>query len=126
MPYATEFKPWNDGLVPASRKNVGDASRVFEDCRLTGKGNVWDPLLFALADPAVDTVLIVTDGAPTGGRRWDLTLMADLIERERRWSGVAISTVLVDASTKLQRRWSEIAERTGGFSVAVEFAEMGE
>ena len=97
----------------------------FEGSRLTGKGNVWDALLVVLADPAVDTVLIVTDGAPTGGHRWDLDLMAELIERERRWSGVAISSVLVDSSKQLQKRWATIAERTGGTSIAVAFEPAG-
>jgi len=121
VPYATDPDPWRSSLVPATPANVKDALRTFERSRMTGKGNVWDALAIALDDPAVDTVLIVSDGAPTGGRRWDLFLMAELIERERRWSGVAVSTVLVDASRRLELRWADVARRTGGSSVSVAF-----
>ncbi|MDA1266786.1 MAG: hypothetical protein O2816_17030 [Planctomycetota bacterium] len=125
VPYATTPDPWRPALVPAEPRHVRAALAEFEGSRLTGKGNVWDALLVVLADPAVDTVLIVTDGAPTGGHRWDLDLMAELIERERRWSGVAISSVLVDSSKQLQKRWATIAERTGGTSIAVAFEPAG-
>ncbi len=121
IPYATDPSPWRDALVPATPRNVRGALAWFADLRLTGKGNVWDALLLALDDPAVDTVLIVSDGAPTGGHRWDLNLMAELIERERRWSGVAVSSVLVDASRRLELRWQEIAERTGGHCETMQF-----
>jgi hypothetical protein len=126
VPYATHPKPWRERLVEAHPRQIRTALADFENCSLTGKGNVWDALLFALSDPEVDTVLIVTDGAPTGGHRWDLTLMTELIERERRWSGVAVSSVLVDSPPRLQRRWREIAGRTGGLSIAVEFAGGGD
>lgn len=121
VPYASAPDPWRPRLVPATGAHVREALRTFERSRMTGKGNVWDALAVALGDPAVDTVLIISDGAPTGGRRWDLHLMAELIERERRWSGVAVSTVLVDASRRLQLRWEEVARRTGGSSVSVAF-----
>lgn len=121
IPYATDPKPWKDALVPATARNIRDAAAAFADTRLTGKGNVWDALQLAFADPAVDTVLIITDGAPTGGHRWDLFLMTELIEAERRWSGVAVSTVLVDSSDRLRRRWRDVAECTGGESWSVEF-----
>lgn len=121
IPYATEPDPWRDALVPATRRNVREAARDFERCRLNGKGNVWDAALVALADPRVDTLLVVTDGAPTGGHRWNLALLTDLLVRERRWSGVVVDSVLIDASARLQRRWRELAARTGGTSVAVSF-----
>lgn len=121
VPYATEPAPWRPALVPAGKREVTLAARDFERCRLTGKGNVWDAALVALADPQVDTLLIVTDGAPTGGRRWNLGLLVELLVRERRWSGVVIDSVLIDASARLERHWSELAERTGGTSLAVRF-----
>ena len=121
VPYATEPAPWRPALVPAGKREVTLAARDFERCRLTGKGNVWDAALLALADPEVDTLLIVTDGAPTGGRRWNLGLLVDLLVRERRWTGVVIDSVLIDASARLERHWTELAARTGGTSVSVKF-----
>ena len=125
IPYATRPAPWRAGLLGATARNVGHALASFERSHLTGKGDLWAALQLGLSDPGVDTVLVITDGAPTGGHRWDLVLLADLIERERRWSGAAVSTVLVDASERLERSWQGIAERTGGESTSIQFDAQG-
>jgi len=121
IPYATSPEPWQKALVPATARNVKAAAREFERCRITGKGNVWDAARLALADPGVDTLLVITDGAPTGGPHWNLELMTELLTWERRWRSVAVSSVLVDASKRLQRSWTQLADRTGGTSTAVRF-----
>ena len=77
----------------------------------------------ALADPRVDSLVVVTDGAPTGGAHWNLDLMFELLVWETRWRPVAVDAVLVDASARLREHWAGLAERTGGTCTSVEFGE---
>jgi len=53
--------------VPASKRNVRAALKFFEDCHERGRGNFYDAALLALSDPEVDTLVVLTDGEPTGG-----------------------------------------------------------
>lgn len=120
IPYTGEPLPWRDGLVPAERRNVRDALDSFERCNASGKGNFWDAALLALDDPLVDTLVVLTDGAPTGGPHWNLDLLFELLLERNRYRRVAIDSLLVDASPTLQRRWRELARATGGRSLAME------
>ncbi len=120
IPYTGEPHPWRDSLVVAARPTVRKAIDDFEDCRKRGRGNVFDAVLLALEDPDVDTVLVLTDGAPTGGQRWNLDLMIDLLVEECRYRRVAIDSIIVDARKGLQDRWRRLAELTGGRSIAIE------
>ena len=119
VPYTSEPIPWKDELVPATRKNVAKALDFFEGCKASGKGNAWDALRFAFAQEGVDTVLILTDGAPTGGTRWNLELMAELLAERNRFQHVAIDAVLVDAGG-LERYWRRICETSDGRALAVD------
>ena len=126
VPYATRPSPWKERLVEATARNKRSASRAFERCNLTGKGDLWGALQDQLADPEVDTILVVTDGAPTGGDCWDLGLLGELLEEECRWSSITVDMVLIDGSPGLHSRWREITSRTGGQLTAVRFDEAEE
>ena len=128
MPYASQPQPWSESLVAAKPRAVRAAAAKFESCTLTGRGNFWDAALLALADPRVDSLVVVTDGAPTGGAHWNLDLMFDLLVWETRWRPVAVDAVLVDASERLRKHWASLAERTGGSCTSVDFggSEVGE
>jgi len=128
MPYASQPEPWSESLVPAKPRAVSAAAAKFESCTLTGRGNFWDAALLAMADPRVDSLVVVTDGAPTGGAHWNLDLMFELLVWESRWRPVAVDAVLVDASPGLRKHWAGLAERTGGTLTSVDFgaSEAGE
>lgn len=120
IPYTAEPHPWRAALVAAKPPMLKQAIRDFESCRRRGQGNVFDAILLALEDPAVDTLLVLTDGAPTGGHRWNLDLMIDLLVEECRYRSVVIDSILVDAAKGLQERWKRLAHATGGRSIAIE------
>ena len=119
VPYTNEPIPWKDVLTPATKKNVADALDFFEGCKASGKGNAWDALSLAFDHKGVDTVVILTDGAPSGGTRWNLGLMADLVAEKNRFRGVALDALLVDAGG-LKRYWERICRDSGGRVLAVD------
>ena len=75
----------------------------------------------ALADPEVDTLIVLFDGAPTGGTRHRLELLVPLLLERNFARRAAFDFVLVDGSRKLERAWGELASGTGGRLVAVTF-----
>ncbi len=121
VPYTGQPLPWEDGLVPARRSHRRRALDWFERRRETGRGNFWDAALCALEDPDVDTLVTLTDGAPTGGPHWDLELMFPLLLERTRFRAVAFDSILVDAPPRLQRHWEALAAASGGRSIAVEW-----
>jgi len=74
----------------------------------------------ALADPDVDTILVLTDGAPTGGRRWHIDLMTQRFLEQNRFRRVVLDAVLVDASKFLRDKWAGWCAATGGRMLALD------
>lgn len=114
IPYTKDPIPWEKALVPATKENVARALDFFTKCKESGKGNVWDAIELALKDPEVDTLLVLTDGAPTGGRRWNLELMRALFAEKNRFRHVAVDAVLVGAGKFLQGEWTKLCEENNG------------
>ncbi len=119
IPYTGAPDPWEKHLVPATKENVARAIEHFERCHQTGRGNFFDAARLALLDPEVDTLCVLTDGVPTGGHRWNMTLMIELLVEHDRFRRAAYDSVLVDAPKRRQREWAALAERTGGRSIVV-------
>jgi HEAT repeat protein len=119
VPYTAEPHPWRDTLEPAKPRLVERALQDFKDCRERGSGNAYSAIELALAQPDIDTIVLLTDGAPTGGRRWKMDLIVELLAFELRFRPVAIDLVLVDAPGGLARRWKRIAANSGGRAVEV-------
>jgi HEAT repeat protein len=120
FPYTRDPFPWEKKLVRATPENVARACAWFERCHQRGAGDVYDAVLLALTDPEVDTLVILTDGKPTGGRHVDMDLMIELLVERNRFRQVAFDSILVESPRPLRRMWAELAERTGGRSVSVE------
>jgi HEAT repeat protein len=120
VPYADQPAPFEKALVDASPANVARALTSFERSTLRGKGDVWGALMLALMDAEVDTVVVLTDGAPSGGERWNVELMRHLHARENRLRNVAVDAVLFGAPKALVQRWRELTEASGGRVTVVE------
>ena len=118
--FSDEPHAWSEGLVKNRRGRAVEATLWFERLKVRGKGDLYAAAQLGLKDPDVDTLLVFTDGVPTGGRRWKLELMSTLLEQECRFRGVSVDSVLVGASARTARCWQEIAERTGGHSMELE------
>lgn len=121
LAYTREPFAWQEELSKVGRKGVRSAMEFFTKLHVTGPGDVWTASQVVLGDPELDTVCIVTDGAPTGGHRWDLVLMVELFMQETRWLPVRFDVVLVDCPKGLERRWRDLTQRTGGELMQLSF-----
>ena len=120
IPYTADPIPWKKGLQPASKRNTAKALDWFESRKDSGTGDFWDAFQLALEDPAVDTLIMLGDGAPSGGVRFHFGLLPGLIEREARARGVAVDSILVTNLRMAKDCWAAVGERTGGRMVTAE------
>ena len=120
IPYTAAPIPWQPGLVAADKKNVAKALDFFTSRKDTGTGNFWDAWLVALDDPKVDTIVMLSDGAPSGGHRWNLTLMRQLMAEHNRFRRVALDAVLADAKGRIVEEWRGMCADSGGHLVEVD------
>ncbi|MDZ4772102.1 MAG: hypothetical protein SGI72_03110 [Planctomycetota bacterium] len=119
IPFTSEPIPFEKALVPATTANVQRALKFFTGNKTSGKGNVWSAIELALEDERIDTLLVLSDGAPTGGLRWNIDLMREHYVSRDRFRHVALDVILVDSSKRLQDKWRVWAEATGGRMLAI-------
>ncbi len=121
IPFTGQPHPWRDELVKVTSRHTKKAGESFAKLRVTGPGDVWSAVQLALKDGRVDTLIVVTDGAPTGGQRHDIDLMMELLRQAVRWRAVRFDLVLVDAPQRLAKRWRALAADTGGTCLELSF-----
>jgi hypothetical protein len=68
----------------------------------------------ALPQRCLDTLVLLTDGAPTAAFHHEVDLFVEQLLVSLRLDPVALELVLVDAGPALARRWRPLAEATGG------------
>lgn len=123
IPYTNVPIPWSPSLRPARRKDIAEALEWFARCREKGRGNFYDAARLALMDPDVDTLVVLTDGVPTGGVHSDMDLIVSLLGDLARIRPVLVDSILVDSPPGTARRWRELSARTGGRSIEVDLAQ---
>jgi HEAT repeat protein len=122
VPYTGVPHPWQERLVEVEAKLVREAQAAYTRWAMRGQGDAFGAIEVALADPEVDRVLLLTDGAPTGGRRWDLPLAFEHLLAGCRLRPIVYDVVLVDAPKGTARRWERLTSETGGRLLAVSFS----
>jgi len=120
IPYAETPQPWENGLAPANAANVKRALACFKDCKLAGKGNFWDAWLLALSDQKADTILLVSNGEPAGGRHSSLELIRTLAAERNRFRHVALDALILNSKPEVQDLWKQIAVQNGGRMSAID------
>lgn len=120
VPYTREPHPWRDEPVAATRANVRQAADDFARCREHGAGDFWEAAQLALAADEIDTIVVLTDGVPTGGAVNRMELLARLLEERGLARRVTLDALLVGASPAAIARWSELCAATGGRCLPVE------
>jgi len=82
-----------------------------------GKTALYDGIAKALEDPAVDDVVVLSDGAPSAGSWFTKTDLKAEILRANRWRRARIDVVAVGADA-VAKRWRsllvDLAQASGG------------
>lgn len=120
VPYTGRSHPFGDRPIAAGPREVRAAQAYFRKAKMRGQGNLWDAVQLALTHHEVDRILVVTDGAPTGGHRWDVDLMIDLLLEATRFRPITFDFVLEGTPRRLQRKWRRLTSATNGRLIVIE------
>lgn len=119
--FGTEVEAWRPRTLPASPGAKHDALRFLQKRQLEGRTNIHDALARALEDPEVDTVFLLTDGAPSAGEETSRDGFLRSLAWLRRWRPVRVHCVEIGAGNT-GSRWkgflADVAASTGGRSVS--------
>ncbi len=119
--FGTDVSAWRPRVVPAGPAARTEALRFLQKQPPAGRTNIFDALAAAMTDPEVDTVLLLTDGAPSEGEETTRTGFLAGLARLRRWRPVRVHCVEIGAANT-GSRWkgflAEVAAATGGVHVA--------
>lgn len=116
-----KIRPQMLAATEANRKTTIDSIRALwnqmEDIK-RGRGDLYDAVLEAMAEPAVDTIFILSDGRPTyGAYVVDDNIIANL-RLQNRFRRITMHTILVGEKGVNPDLMKQIAEMTGGVFVA--------
>ncbi|MFT5199662.1 MAG: HEAT repeat protein [Planctomycetota bacterium] len=113
-PYTGAVKPWQRSLIEAKASQVKAAHKFIDQIKITGPGDFYLAVQWALEDPLVDTICVLTDGAPSGGRHWRMEQITERLLAQGELRPIRYDIVLVDAPGGLKRHWQRLADETGG------------
>lgn len=112
--FSHQVFPWSDELESQGKGTVLSA-RDWALARDFGGGtNLYGGVEFAFRDPAVEEIVLLSDGAPTDGA---LTQPSDILARVARWNRwrhVRVSTVSLAAPPKARDFLYRLAKENGG------------
>lgn len=105
---------WTKELVPATPAKLEDANKFLARQQARGKTNLFDGLRAAYAFDDVDTIVVLSDGAPSTGEFQYFQRIRHHVGRMNRTRGIAVSTVALAEKDDARAFLRELSEATGG------------
>lgn len=109
--FHTTFHPWKKKLQSLAGPGRGQAIQFVKELKNSTGTNVYDTLEHALKDDRVDTIFLLTDGAPTRGKYTDPATILRQIEAINRIRGATINCIAFGEESKLLK---QLADQNGG------------
>jgi HEAT repeat protein len=109
--FATSVYPWMDTAVALDKRTRAAALSFIDRQTLQGATNIYDALIFALEDKELDTIFVMSDGAPQGGPVNDVATIRAQISALNTARGVVIHGIAVGLRSSLLKG---LAEDSGG------------
>ncbi|WP_419190746.1 HEAT repeat domain-containing protein [Saltatorellus ferox] len=117
IPFSGNARPLTDGLEPMDEEAREEALAFIEVLREAGGTNIFDSLSAAFEDERVDTIYLLSDGAPSAGEFVDVMSLRAEVERWNSTRGILIHAIAVGQDHPLLRG---LAADSGGRYVRVE------
>ncbi|MEY4675427.1 MAG: hypothetical protein RL148_3211 [Planctomycetota bacterium] len=105
--FHTTIHPVWDRMKPASKENKAELAGRVDKLAPTGGTNIHDALESAFRDPEVDTIYLLTDGAPGAGAITNVEELADEVRRWNRTRQVVIHGISIGENSRLLQRLSK-------------------
>lgn len=107
--FDNRIEPWEAKLVPL-KTNLARALEKVKSLQPRGGTNIYDTLEKAFEDPSVDTIFLLSDGAPGSGKFVATEDILREVKRMNRARQIVIHTVSLGESAFLK----ELAAQNGG------------
>lgn len=114
--FSERARPWQKELVRATPDQVEAAVAHVGKFLPGGATNIYEAIEVAFQDPALDTLFVLSDGQPAGGKVDDPVLIRDHVRRWNAGRNVRIHTIAIAESLPILR-W--LSEDTGGTHVFI-------
>jgi len=105
---------WKGGGVEMDAKRAEDARKWVLGIGASRSTNVNDALDLVLDDPEIDAIYLLSDGAPSAGKRELEGRILAHVRRVARFSGVEVNTLGFGLSEKGEKFLRDVASATGG------------
>lgn len=112
--FSTEPRSWRPELQKKSKQTVADAIRFAQATSVAGWTNVYDSLARGLEMQNVDTIVLLSDGAPSIGQYQYFSRIRHHIRLLNRTRKVAVSSIALETSDDAKKFLKELAKDTGG------------
>ena len=100
--FASQVKSWKPSMVVMSSKNRKEALAYVEDLKISGGATaIYDGLETAFNDPRVDTLMVLSDGIPSGGSVNNIDAIIDEVSRWNILRYVVIHSVALGGESRL-------------------------
>jgi Mg-chelatase subunit ChlD len=109
--FHTTVAPWQDALQRLTAANRKNLERHLESQKPMGGTNLYDALELALLEEEVDTIFLLSDGAPGLGRYVATDDILRAVRRLNQIRRIAIHCISVGRESDLMQR---LAEENGG------------
>ncbi len=109
--FADSVRKWKPRLCRVDRSTAAQVDAFARMQRAGGATNLFDALMAALDDPEVDTIYLLSDGAPTAGRMVDPALLRAEVRHRNVGGRVRIHAVSIGGASPLLRH---LAADSGG------------
>ena len=110
-----EAEAFHDDLVALGGAQRSRIRRWMEARGPSGRTALYDGIELALRDPEVDTVVVLTDGAPSAGAWFTKTDLLQAVEDRLRFHPCRIDVVGI-GSERVSSRWRDVLERLADLS----------
>ena len=95
--------PWKKSMVSAKPANKDALAKHLASAEPGGETNLYDSLEFALGLKEVDTIVVLSDGAPSVGRYVDGSAVRWAVARLNRTRRVQIHAISIGKDSRLLR-----------------------
>lgn len=112
--FSTEPRTWRPELQKKNKQTVADAIKFAQSTSVGGWTNVYDSLVRGLEMQSVDTVVLLSDGAPSVGEYEFFSRIRHHVRLLNRTRKVAVSSIALETSDDAKRFLKELAKDTGG------------
>ena len=102
--FETSVRSWRRAPQRLSAGTRSSLKRYLGKLGPSGATNLYDALERALRTPRIETIVLLSDGAPTNGRFIDDASILAAVHDMNRRRGIVIHTVSIGGSSPLLRR----------------------